>query len=135
MVTAANRPRIAFLVDENVPNSVADFLIDRGHNVQFVRLVLPSGTPDPVIAAIGDKLSAVVVTWDRDFDALAQRIPDGNKAKFRRLGRLTFKCDYSNGAAQLARWIDMIEFHYAQCVAKADFRMIVQVQENGLKMF
>jgi predicted nuclease of predicted toxin-antitoxin system len=74
------------LIDENVPNSVAEFLAERGHDVRFVRDLFPAGTPDPVIATIGDRLSAVVVTWDRDFERLVKRIPEGNRARFRRLG-------------------------------------------------
>jgi predicted nuclease of predicted toxin-antitoxin system len=44
------------LIDENVPMSVARFLADRGHDVRFVRDLFPAGTPDPIIAMIGDKL-------------------------------------------------------------------------------
>lgn len=40
-----------------------------------VREVLLEGTPDPVIATIGDRLPAIVVTWDRDFETLAKRLP------------------------------------------------------------
>lgn len=62
-------PRMTLLIDENVPNSVAEFFAGRGHHVSYVRDVLPAGTPDPVVARIGDRLSAIVVTWDRDFEA------------------------------------------------------------------
>lgn len=66
---ATNR-RMVLLVDENVPLSVAECFRERGHEVIFVREKLPAGTPDPVVALIGDRLSAVVVSWDRDFDNL-----------------------------------------------------------------
>jgi predicted nuclease of predicted toxin-antitoxin system len=79
--------------DENVPNSVAEFFVERGHNVPFVRDLFPAGTPDPVIATIGNQLSAIVVTWDRDFEQLVRRIPEGNRARFRRLGRISFRCN------------------------------------------
>lgn len=132
---ADSRPTIAFLVDENVPHSVAEFLTNRGHSVTFVQKVLPNGTPDPVVAAIGDRLSAVVVSWDKDFDNLASRIPQGNKAKFRRLGRLSFRCAYPNGVIQLQRWIGYIEMHYVNCRENPDLRMFAEIQENGIKMF
>lgn len=48
------------LIDENVPNSVAEFLAERGHDVRLVRDLFPAGIPDPVIATIGDRLSALV---------------------------------------------------------------------------
>ena len=122
------------LIDENVPNSVAEFFAARNHEVRFVRDLFPAGTPDPVIAAIGDRLSAIVVTWDRDFETLVKRIPEGNRAKFRRLGRISFRCSEPKGRALLERWIAHIEFHYEAALQESDFRMIVQIQESGFKI-
>ncbi len=132
-MSAEISPRMSLLIDENVPNSVAQFFADRGHHVSYVRDVLPAGTPDPVVAKIGDRLSAIVVTWDRDFETIIKRVPPGNKNAFRRLGRISFKCAEPKGRALLIRWINMIELHYAQSLTESDFRMIVQIQESGIK--
>lgn len=121
------------LIDENVPASVAGFFAERGHDVRYVRDLFPAGTPDPVIATIGDRMSAIVVTWDRDFEMMVKRVPEGNRARFRRLGRISFRCDESKGLALLERWIDMLELHYEKARQEADFRMIVQIQESGAK--
>jgi predicted nuclease of predicted toxin-antitoxin system len=121
------------LIDENVPTSVAQVFIDRGHEVHLVRDLFPAGTPDPVIAAIGDRLSAIVVTWDRDFETLVRRVPEGNRARFRRLGRISFRCNEVRGRELLVRWIDMIEYHYDRAIQEPDFRMIVQIQASGTK--
>ena len=121
------------LIDENVPNSVAEFFVTRGHEVKFVRDLLPAGTPDPVIASIGDRLSAIVVTWDRDFERIVKRVPAGNRTTFRKLGRISFKCNEARGVHLLAKWIDHIEFHYERSSKNDDFRMIVQIQESGCK--
>lgn len=133
-MAAESSPLMRLLIDENVPKSVADFFASRGHTVQYVRDLLPAGTADPVVARIGDRLSAIVVTWDRDFDSIVKRVPDGNKTAFRQLGRISFRCSEPKGRALLERWIPMIELHYAQALTKPDFRMIVQVQESGLKL-
>ena len=117
-----------------MPNSVAEFLAARGHDVRFVRDLFPAGTPDPVIATIGDRLAAIVVTWDRDFEDLVKRIPEGNRAKFRRLGRLSFRCNEVRGRQLIEKWIELVEFHYQQALRHGDFRMIVQIQENALKV-
>jgi predicted nuclease of predicted toxin-antitoxin system len=121
------------LIDENVPNSVAQVFVDRGHDVRYVRDLFPAGTPDPVIATIGDRLAAIVVTWDRDFERLVKRIPEGNRARFRRLGRISFRCNEVRGRELLARWIDHIEFHYERARKQPDIRMMVQIQESGVK--
>jgi predicted nuclease of predicted toxin-antitoxin system len=128
------RPRMRLLIDENVPTSVAIYFESRGHEVHFVREVLPAGTPDPVVATIGDRLSAIVVTWDRDFDQIVRRVPVGNRAAFRRLGRISFRCNEALGLTLLKRWIDLLEFHYEQALKASDFRMIVQIQESGFKV-
>jgi len=123
------------LIDENVPDSVAAFFAERGHQVTYVRDVLPARTPDPIIAEIGDRLSAIVVTWDKDFRQLVRRIPAGTRTAFRRLGRITFRCNEVKGRAQLERWIDHIELLYRNALEeKGDFRMIVEVQENSFKI-
>jgi predicted nuclease of predicted toxin-antitoxin system len=133
-MAAAPRPRMDLRIDENVPNSVAEFFESRGHRVRFVRDLLPAGTPDPVIAKVGDKLSAIVVSWDRDFEKIVSRVPTGNKAAFRRLGRISFRCKETQGCLLLERWIALIEAYHEQCLSKSDPRMIVQVQESGLKL-
>jgi predicted nuclease of predicted toxin-antitoxin system len=132
---AAEGRRMLLLIDENVPNSVAAFFADRGHDVRFVRDLFPAGTPDPVIAAMGDRLSAIVVTWDRDFEKIVQRVPEGNRRAFRRLGRISFRCNEVDGRVLLEKWIALLEFHYEQALQQqGDFRMIVQIQESGLKV-
>jgi predicted nuclease of predicted toxin-antitoxin system len=122
------------LIDENVPNAVAAFFAERGHDVQFVRELLPAGAPDLVIAAIGDRHSLIVVTWDRDFDRLIARVPKGNVSRFRRLGRISFRCKEAQGLALLQRWIRHIEFHYEEALEEEHFRMILEVQASGIKI-
>ena|SRR6266478_325102 len=130
----ASSARMLLLIDENVPNSVAKFFLDRGHDVRFVRDLLPAGTPDPVIAAVGDRLSAIVVTWDRDFEQIVRRVPTGNRTALRRLGRISFRCNEAKAKELIERWIEHIEFHYEQAQKQSDFRMIIQIQESGFKM-
>lgn len=122
------------LIDENVPDSVARFLAARGHDVRYVRDLFPRGTPDPVIATLGDQLSALVVTWDRDFEALIRKIPDGNKKRFKNLGRISFKCREPRGRELIEEWIETIEFHHAQCLKREKRRLIMVVYDNGLKL-
>jgi hypothetical protein len=97
------------LIDENVPDSVTRFPRERGHDVRLVRELFPAGIADPVIAALGDPLSAVVVTWNyRDFRALASRIPSGNRHVFRRLSMIAFRCRESRGQQGIADEIDRV---------------------------
>jgi hypothetical protein len=116
---------IPFLIDENVPHSVARFLENRGHRVRLVRELFPRRSPDAIISVIGDDLGVVVVTWDRDFNRL-------NK-KLRKLGRLSFECDEKDGRALVEQYIDYIEFHYQRATA-AGRKMMVTIQPSGIKL-
>jgi predicted nuclease of predicted toxin-antitoxin system len=127
-------PRILLLIDECVPDAVGAFLRARGHDVRLVRELFPGGIADPVIATVGDSLSAIVVTWDRDFESLARRVPEGNRQRFRRLGRLSFRCREPRGRALIEKWIDSIEFEYERAERTGDRRMIVQISESGIRI-
>jgi len=124
---------VLLLIDENVPASVAALFAERGHEVRLVVDLFPAGSPDPVIAAMGDRMAAIVVTWDRDFDQLVRRIPKGNRGLFRRLGRISFRCNEAQGRRLLERWNQMIEYHHDRAWRDQNFRMIVQIQDSGAK--
>jgi predicted nuclease of predicted toxin-antitoxin system len=123
------------LVDENVPNSVTQFFIERGHEVILVGVALPSGSPDPLVAAVGDRHSAIVVSWDKDFANLVKRVAHGSRTKFRKLGRISFRCKENNGRARIAEWIEEIERHYEKCRGRTDLRMIAELNEIGIRLF
>lgn len=126
---------MVLLVDENVPASVSRFLTARGHEVRLVTEQLGAGTQDQIVALIGDRMSAIVVSHDHDFDSLASRIPKGNQTRFRKLGRISFRCREDKSKEKLEQWIDYVEFHYARCLARPDMRMFVEILDNGVKMF
>src|SRR5436309_2700793 len=104
------------LVDENVPQSVAQYFASLGHEVKSVTDLLPAGSPDPLIAVIGDQMSAVIVTWDRDFRSLVAAIPHGSKTAFRKLGRLSFRCREIHGRALAEKYIDEIELAHKKAI-------------------
>ena len=62
-------------------------------------------------------------------------IPAGSREKFRRLGRITFSCNEVNGVTRLEQWIQHIELHYQLAQHRPDVRMMVQIQENGFKVW
>jgi predicted nuclease of predicted toxin-antitoxin system len=126
---------VRLLIDEDVPQSVADYFRERGHEVILVRETLLPGTPDAAIAAIGDQIEAIVVTWNhRDFQRLASRASIGTRQRFRRLGRISFRCSQSRGRARLEQLIHSIEFEYEQSIKQRDPRLIMEIAENFFKV-
>lgn len=125
---------MTLLIDENVPESVADFFRERGHNVLSVRDVLLPGTPDSVIAKYGNQIGAIVVTWNhKDFKKLITRVPDGLGATFHRLGRINFRCVEPRGRQRAEDLIDLIEFEYDQCQRLTDKRIMMEIGERSFK--
>ena len=87
-----------FLLDENVPVSVADVLARNGHTSDEIRGYVPPGALDPVVATISQELDAVLVSFDGDFQKIAPRVPDGQRARFRRLSRIWMRCNEPRAA-------------------------------------
>lgn len=57
-----------FLVDAQLPRSLASWLLERGHSsTHTLELELGNQTPDKSIAAVADEAGAVVITKDADF--------------------------------------------------------------------
>ena len=122
------------LIDENVPESVTEFFRERRHDVRLVRDLFPSGTPDPIVAKLGDQLAAIVVTWDPDFRRLAARVPLGSRQRFRRLGRISFRCSEARGRARVEELIEWIEFEYEQVQKRRDKRLIVEITGTSFRV-
>lgn len=119
------------LIDENVPMSVADFFRERGHEVHLVVDLLGAGSPDPLVAVGGDQLSAIVVTWNhRDFKTLTARAPLDNVSKYRRLGRISFRCAEPKGRRRAEELIEWIEFEYMQVQKRQDQRLLIEISDT-----
>jgi hypothetical protein len=119
------------LIDECVPASVTQFFRERGHVVHLVTELFGAGSPDPLIAVGGDKLSAILVTWNhRDFKQVTARVPDGNVLKFRHLGRISFRVNPAHGRRRAEELIEWIEFEYGQVQGRRDKRLLVEITET-----
>ena len=122
------------LIDENVPEGVAELFRQRNHQVIYVRDTFGKSTPDHVIAAMDDRMEAVVVTWDADFKRLIGRAPMGSKAAFRKLGRISFKCSYPQGRARAEEFIEYIEREFQLMKTRADRRLLLEIGNSYFRI-
>jgi predicted nuclease of predicted toxin-antitoxin system len=126
---------MTLLIDECVPHSVARVFEERGHKVIFVTEALAAQAPDPIIAVAGDRLDAIVVTWNhKDFKRLTARVPEDNVIRFRKLGRISFRVNEAYGALRARELIEWIEFEYAQVQKRADKRLLIEVLETTFRV-
>ena len=122
-----------FILDENVPFNVADMLFGHGHGAVFIRDYVPPGSPDPLVATIAEQLNAVLISFDGDFQHIAPRVPQGERARFRSLSRIWMRCYEPDGAERLELALSLIESEYALAQQKVDKRMQMQVGRSFLR--
>jgi hypothetical protein len=129
---------IVFLIDEDVPQSVSEYLGNRGHITHSVKQSTFEGEPDEVIVKLAHQISqeiaapVVVVTWNhKHFANLISRRPPNNNNRFRTLGRLSMTCPRPGAIKRLNETIEDIEREYALCLARDDKRLIVTLTESS----
>lgn len=81
-----------FMLDENIAASVGKKLIDLGCQAQFIRDLIPAGSVDPLVAFVAEDNGAVLISHDGDFQKIANRIPKGQKSRFKSLSRIQLYC-------------------------------------------
>jgi predicted nuclease of predicted toxin-antitoxin system len=122
-----------FMLDENVPVDMADMLIQRGHDAQFIRDYVPPGAADVIVAAISEQQNCVLVSFDGDFEVIAPRVPHGHRARFRKLSRIWMRCDEPNGATRLGSALELVVSEFALAQARADKRLWFWVGREYLR--
>ena len=123
------------ITDEDVPDSIANFLTSRGHEVWLTRDRFLPSTPDRVIATAASKHGAVVATWNkRHFRALAKRRRKSGALSYPGMSVIVFRCGHSDGLSRLTKLIEEIEAVYGIRVESAKQRMIVEVTDSVLRI-
>jgi Domain of unknown function (DUF5615) len=122
-----------FILDENVPQAVADMLVDHGHRAEWIREYVPPGSADPLVATVAEELQAVLVSFDGDFEKIAPRIPQADRSRFRRLSRIYMCCGEPQAAERLRKALDLVLSEYALARSLPDVRMHIWVSKGFLK--
>lgn len=118
---------IAFLTDNNVPDSVVRVLKRRGHDVVTVRDTIAADASDPEVAETAIRAGRVLISWDRDFNH--QRF---QKPRFAELHRIAFCCPEPEGAGRLKTLMERIEFEYAQ--ASRAHPLLIRIAKDKIQV-
>lgn len=121
------------LLDHNVPVSVAEVFRARGHEVHLVSDILPTDSPDQLIATVSQEQGWILVSCDRDFKTIAPRVPHGMRARFRRLSRISLECSEPQAAKRVEAAMTLIESEFEIAQESADKRMLIVIQNSGIK--
>jgi predicted nuclease of predicted toxin-antitoxin system len=122
-----------FLLDQNVPNSVAVALDELGHDVVLVRDILPTDASDPLVGTAAEQDNRVLVSLDRDFQKLDPQRPEGYRVRFRRLSRIWLKCTPARCSARIRLFIREIEWEQKAHAEQSLPKMNLHLFENGFK--
>lgn len=125
--------RLKFLLDHNVPQSVAAALRSHGHLVILVKDILPIDAPDALIAAVSEEDGSILVSCDQDFKRIAPRIPMGFRARFRKLSRLTLACNETQAATRMNSAMSLLELEWDIAQNSVDKRIHIVIQNSGIK--
>lgn len=103
------------LIDQNVPDSVAQYLRERGHEIELVRESLGRASPDQLIAVTAALQGVIVVTFDKDFKRFKRLLPEGQRTAFvAGAGAVYMAMKESRGVARLRDEIETIEMYAAR---------------------
>lgn len=122
-----------FILDENVPMSVAEMLERNGHDAEFIRDFVPPGSPDPLVATVSEALNAILITFDSDFQHVAPRVPKGQRARFKSLSKIWMRCSEPDAADRLDSALSLIEFEFDLAQLRADRRMHIRVGTSFIR--
>jgi predicted nuclease of predicted toxin-antitoxin system len=123
---------VLFYLDENVPAKVERVLSEAGHTVVWTRDITGQGAPDIVVATVAEEQNATLVSHDKDFKKIAPLIPDGQKARFRKLSIVRLMCEKPRSAQRLAAVLRYIEFDYERRADFGDKRSIIEVKKANI---
>lgn len=120
------RPHLSFLLDQNVPNSVAEVLKARGHDVLLLRDIAPVDTPDPTVARLALLNGAILVSFDGDMKQIASDAGVA-KSRFSKLNIIEMRCGEPHGAKRMGQAISLIEHEWDVADDKLGRRLFVKI--------
>lgn len=126
-------PPMRFFLDEGVPHAVGRFLEGRGHEVLYLEERIAKGSQDNLVAAIAEANDAILIVFDSDFKAIAQRTGIGRR-RFRTLSLIRFeRCRESQASARLESAMSLVEHEWTIGAAAQDRRMFVVITAQSIR--
>lgn len=124
-----------FILDENVPVSVRAVLEKNGHAVELIVDHTARGSTDPIVATVSEKLDAVLVSFDGDFEKIAPRVPEGAQRRYKRLSRIWLRCSEYQAAQRLGKTLELIESEFDIAQNSRDVRMNIWLSNGYIKIY
>lgn len=121
------------MLDENIPLLVARELKDLGHDSLVMPRHVSKTIEDQTVAQISEDEDAVLISFDRDFQSIAPRIPDGQKRRFRKLSRIWLRCSEYQAPQRLRNAMSFIEAEHEIALNSRDRRMLLEIGSSYIR--
>lgn len=95
--------------------------------------MLPTDTPDPIVAKTAQDADAILITHDGDFKTVAPRIAIGQRRRFRKLSKVHLNLEHVRSEKRLAAAIALIEFEWLAAQDRSDKRLHIVIQPAVIK--
>lgn len=129
---SAKRRQIPFFTDQNVPDSVGDYVVAVGHTVVRLRDAMPTTTKDPVVAVACSNGGHVLITHDNDFRAAAGRLHLTKRQYNGALHRILMKCPEPVGARRLELAMSVVELEWAR--SSQSQPLSIEIHEHTIRI-
>ena len=121
---------IPFFTDQNVPDSVGNFIISAGHSLTRLRDVMATTTADPIIAVACSRSGHVLVSHDLDFRESARRLLITQRQYRDSLHKIILRCPEPSDTTRLSAAMSLIE-HEWNLVASGR-PMVIEIRKNSI---
>jgi predicted nuclease of predicted toxin-antitoxin system len=128
------RPVLKLFLDEGVPDSVGQTLLDAGHLVIFERDAIGPGAPDQLVCAASEANDAILVALDTDMKQIARRRGIGRN-RFRTLSLIKLSCRESRASERIRCAMSLIEHEWLMgaSLESGDRRIFISIGDSFIR--
>lgn len=123
------------MLDENVPEKVAETLRRLQHEVIRSTDLVVGGSADQIVATAAQEGGWILVSHDRDFKRIERLCSEGQQQRFPRLSRLLLSCPEPTSAVRLETFISIVEAEFARVQPLDDTRIMMDIGERRVRIF
>lgn len=123
------------MLDENVPERVAEILRRLGHEVLRSTEVVVAGSADQIVATAAQEGGWILNSHDRDFKRTERLCSEGQQQRFPTLSRLLLSCPEPVSAARLETFITVVQAEFDRVQPLEDKRLMMDIGERRIRIF
>lgn len=123
------------MLDENVPERVAETLRRLDHEVVRSADVVVAGSADQLVATAAQEGGWILVSHDRDFKRIERLCSEGQQQRFPTLSRLLLSCPEPASAVRLETFMAIVEAEFARVQLLQDARLMMDIGERRIRIF